>query len=106
MRFLRKRREVRYQGIPLPQKIQQNLEAQREESQGDGQRHSLQSVCLHTLPAFRQGYARCLIFFKEKNQTGEIPGFFLYTIGKLEFVGLDALQIPVASSQWSVVSIG
>ena len=25
---------------------------------------------------------------------------------KLEFVGLDALQIPVASSQWSVVSIG
>jgi hypothetical protein len=25
---------------------------------------------------------------------------------KLDFVGLDALQIPVASSQWSVVSIG
>jgi hypothetical protein len=24
---------------------------------------------------------------------------------KLEFAGLDALQIPVASSQWSVVSI-
>jgi hypothetical protein len=25
---------------------------------------------------------------------------------ELEFAGLDALQIPVASSQWSVVSIG
>ena len=43
-------------------------------------RHSLQSVCLHTLPAFRQGYARCLIFFKEKNQTGEDPGFFLCAV--------------------------
>ena len=55
MRILWQGRKVRYPSVPLSQTLEQNLEAQCQTGQSDCQRYSLQSQCLHTLPAFRQG---------------------------------------------------
>ena len=66
---------LRHPGFPFSQTFQPYLEAQREARQGDRGRKSQACLCLHPLPAQRQGHSRCVILYYPK-QARLTAGFF------------------------------
>ncbi len=72
MRYLRKRRFLWNQGFSLASALEQSMEAECKTGKGCCKRQAVSNLCLHSLPAFRQGnplgikppFIKSLTYFK------------------------------------------